>query len=287
MYAQWELPGISASDIAKNPELYYGKTVNYSANGITGHGADSTGYIQGWKVFYADNDNIFLIASDYLPVEKLPSIQGLSKSGKYNVSWANNVAFQDEWSIYKESFMHTGFDLTEHKQNLNSRIVSSLMNTDNWVNFVDSDKADYAIGSPTLEMWIASWNDMHPNSQDEMYFSIDEQYWRGYKIGINGSNAGFVVNLKNKAGYKNILYFPHTHSSYDAHWNNAKGYYLASPASDDLSFNHGGQLYGVAATGNMYYTSYDGTDSFTLRPIVRLKSGVKLKFGTDGYDYDL
>ena len=58
----------SATDTEK-ANNYYGKLVNYtSANGVT-----------GWKIFYADTNNIYLIADDYVDVAKLP--RGTDTSG--------------------------------------------------------------------------------------------------------------------------------------------------------------------------------------------------------------
>ena len=68
------LPGINANTIASATDTekannYYGKSVNYtSANGVT-----------GWKIFYADTNNIYLIADDYVDVAKLP--RGTDTSG--------------------------------------------------------------------------------------------------------------------------------------------------------------------------------------------------------------
>lgn len=57
----------AAQMIEESPNEYYGKSItNYSANGV-----------DKWKIFYSDGNNVYLISSDYVDVDKLPA-----KSGK-------------------------------------------------------------------------------------------------------------------------------------------------------------------------------------------------------------
>ena len=210
------LESIPAIEVKNNPELYYGKKVNYSANGI-----------DDWKVFYADDDNIFLIAGDYLPVEKVPTTAtGLTTSGTYNAYWKTVPTAQTVTPLNK-SFMFEGW--SDYSTYENGKCVSTLLNTENWTSFVNTDYADYSIGGPTLEMWIASWNAVYPS--DLLYCNNTNDY--GYCVGTANKPTNFRIDsnvMKAKSGYSNTLYYPHRDKLYGCY-----GYLLASQSSGNDS----------------------------------------------------
>ena len=82
---------IKAEDIASNEETFKkvvgGKVLNY--------GTDEE--IE-WKVFYADNSGIYLIASNYVPVSKLASqkesLGFTANNGNYNIYWVSSNDFK-------------------------------------------------------------------------------------------------------------------------------------------------------------------------------------------------
>ena len=59
---------LTAFDINKDPKNYYGKKVEFVPNNKCS---------VGWKIFYSDSKNVFLIADDYISVDMLP----INKSG--------------------------------------------------------------------------------------------------------------------------------------------------------------------------------------------------------------
>ena len=239
---------VDAEDINNNPSEYYGKTVNYSANDIT-----------DWKIFYADSDNIFLITSDYLPIEKVPTLEtGMTTTGTYQAYW-DSVPTEQTVTSLNSSFMFTGF--SDYSTNDNAKCVSTLLNTSNWSGFVNSTYADYCIGSPTLEMWVASWNNNYPS---DLLYCNNPSSW-GYYIGTSSSPTTYNISLNSYTGYSNTLYYPHT-----VGYNNCSGYWLASPSACRK-----GTIMSLHCEDKLTFYDYNET-TISVRPLVRLQYGVNL-----------
>jgi hypothetical protein len=140
----------------------YGDSVNYTANGIS-----------DWKIFYSDDENIYLISSDYMP-NTCVSESYFGKTSVYNIFWKidntdlNNLTIDD---IDNNTLSKVLIDT-----NYLSKYVISLLKTETWNNFANNT-AEFAIGSPTVEMFIASWNNKYPASK--LYYFKGE---KGYSI---------------------------------------------------------------------------------------------------------
>ena len=264
--------GVTAAQVAAEPTTYYGQTVNYSANGAT-----------NWKIFYADSSNIFLISGDYFPKEKVPTeTTGMTRSSTlpYQVRWESVPAAQQVTDLVKTSFKCSGW--TDYSTNDSAKCISTLLNTNNWTDLVNATYADYAIGSPTLEMFCASWNNLYPT--EKLYCNKTNS--NGYYVGTTSEPTTHSlddVTMQAKAGYSNTLYYPRpsTVSSVDS--DACYGYWLASPgsyAADKVRFVLcDGYINGNAY--NYYFFTY------CLRPVIRLKAGTTLIEGTDGYGFNL
>ena len=260
----------------KAPISAYGKTVQYAANGIS-----------AWKVFYADYNNIFLIASDYLVREKVPASAQMTYYAEetitpYAVWWNPIPEAQAVTSSLKSSFKWSSW--TNYSANNASKSVSTLLNTSNWAGFVNATYADYAIGSPTVEMYCASWNDVYPD--DKIYCNNTNE--QGYYIGLTDHPTSYDTGIdviKEKDGYNNTLYYPHQTPSGEL-YQMCTGYFLASPAA----WNDGTRVlnvWSISGVGAYSHTDEFGSGFLALRPVIRLKSNVNLAMGTNGYDYDL
>ena len=260
--------GVAASAVAAAPATYFGKTVNYSADGLS-----------DWKIFYADSSNIFLVKSDYLSKEKIPAATGMSSTGTIQAYWTTAPAAQTVTSAVKSSFK---WDLwTDYSTKEIGRCVSTLLNTGNWTGLVNTTYADYAIGSPTLEMWIASWNARYPG--DTLYCNNVGE--RGYYVGTTSSpTTPYITSseMKDREGYGNDLYYLYPSLSGVKH-EGVYGYWLASPAEANDYTNY---IMRVDCYGNISCNAFTA-DICALRPVVRLKNTTTLTTGTDGYDYNL
>ncbi len=255
--------GITAKDVQKHPDWYYGKTVtNYtSSNGQN-----------DWKIFYSDGNHIFLITGDYINTAETNKINttatGMTTSG-YNAYWVKDSVpeFKTVDSTVLTRFKATEYNINEHKENQNAQCVSTLLNANNWTSYLDEEingkrNAEYAIGSPTIEMWVESWNKRYSNSSDKIYCNNTNS--NGYYVGISSNQSTYNFSNSKKEGYNNKLYYPHIESS---GYNGTYGYWIASTSA----VNGYNVLY-VDYEGNVGNYSY-GHSAFGLRPVVSLKSG--------------
>lgn len=274
------LSKITLSDIITSPERYYGKTVNYLANGI----AD-------WKIFYSDGSNIYLISSDYVAASKLPitEAQASTRTEKpYSFFW-NPTPESAQTPLISGKTWNTWTDYSTYQ---NGRCVSTLLKTSNWSSFVN-DYAEYAIGGPTIEMWVESVNNKYP-SERQLATNKSEHGFNIYATGtgnFDNDQEGYFLDLSdnvlehypmysgiNHAAHNDKLYFPYTEVV-----SSCKGYWLASPnAFPYMEIT----LFYVINEGavDMANTSYMFSG---IRPVVCLNAEVTMTEGIGEYDFEL
>ena len=268
---------------------YYGKFVNYPID--LNNDKDNT---NDWKIFYSDENNIFLISADYvLSDSEYLSLDkaGINKVNKfssmpyssyiYNVSWkdwdnntdtANNNGLSDiSQSIIDKYMLKTYYDNYKNSSNINVKATASLLNTNNWSRLVDDIYGESAIGSPTLEMWVASWNE---KGYTPLY--CNNCTAEGYYIGSTDkpeTNRLDKISTLDSNGYNDTLYFPHKET-----YEGCSGYYLASPSAN--TFNLGGDLKGISPQGIIGNVTYDSCRD-GIRPVVALKSNVTIQYESE------
>ncbi len=149
--------------------------------------------------------------------------------------------------------------------NYNSKVVSTLINTANWDGYANTAYADYAIGAPTLEMWVASWNGVYG---DKLKLYTNKNAY-GYYVGTgSNSTTNYFQSISAVTDWQNnTLYFPHGNSQYQSCY----GTWLASPSALD-TYN----LMRVLCNGNVDLSSYGGNME-AVRPLVHLKSNFHLE----------
>lgn len=261
---------VSEKQISNNDESVVeekndlGKVVtNYTAND------------QEWKVFYEDDETgrIYLITSDYVESKYLANSYkngasnwegGYSEERIYNYEWNDtDKAVLETNNREDELFMATGYELNDKYKN--SRCVSTLLNTDNWKDFVDNTYADYAIGGPTIEMLVASWN---KKGYKKLYADNTNEY--GYYIGAKEKSEDFFWFFDEK----DELYVPH-----DDYYKSCSGYWIASPSANSLA--PGARVFTVSYSRQIGF-AYPSDATYSVRPVVVLKEGTKLKTNSDG-----
>ena len=237
--------------------------VNYGID-LNGNG-DTT---DDWKIFYKEDDetspnngNTYIIAANYLDVTRYSTVSvnaGMTKYSTYRAYWRTVPAYTTITDTVRSRFM---FSWNKNTTNNNIKPVSKLLDTSLWSSFVTTElasKGGTAIGGPTAEMWVASWNKAYPTSTQ---LTLNANNTNGYQI-----NGDYSISLGGTPGYRSApnVYFP------DPLADNAYGYWLASPASTN--------------TNDVLYVYYNGSltcnnsnyDMFGLRPLVCLPSGVSL-----------
>ena len=266
--AQWEdaEPQLLATTItAEN----YGDRVRYSANGIT-----------DWKILYNDGENVFIVTSDYLAhggnadTSKIVSGTGMTKTGTYLAYWSpdpNTAKTLVEANVTKFSPVISGETKAwqgDYSTNANGRSVSTLLDTTLWSNYLDNNGyGEMAIGSPTLNMFVASWNAKYPT--EKLYCNNDTAI--GYCVGTSPTPETKYIGsatIQAMNGFSDLLYYPHSDAS-NHPYKSCYGYWLASPGA---LFDY--TLMCVMCDAPVEARGYNDTISCAVRPVVCLKSEV-------------
>lgn len=217
--------------VAEHPEIYYGLTVtNYeSQNGQ-----------KDWKIFYSDwNENpddahIFLITGDYVDVSTEDKLDNNTKmkaynNSKYATEWYSKPSMQ---TVSNEVIKRFKVEYALNKSNISSTCVSTLLNHNNWKKYTDNGiKADYAIGGSTIEIWVASWNNLY--KENKLYFTSTGN--NGYTIENVEKPTTTTFSNKDNEGYNNKLYYPHKSDITDGECNVGE-YWLASPTAVNSAY---------------------------------------------------
>ena len=228
---------------------YYGKFVNYPID--LNNDKDNT---NDWKIFYSDENNIFLISADYVLSESVylnlesagmnrvaSSTDTPYNSYIYNVNWKdinklyNNGLKEIDSSTINKYMLNEYYNNYSNSTNINAKATASLLDTNNWSRLVDDIYGESAIGSPTLEMFVASWNE---KGYTPLYCNNCTE--EGYYIGLTDKPETTRIDEIDSNGYNDTLYFPHQET-----YEGCSGYFLASPSAN--AFNQSTDLKGTGA----------------------------------------
>ena len=252
----------------------YGTPVNYNANEIT-----------TWQLFYQEEDPesenygaTYIILSEYLPGNNIPT--DITTTGKATVEGTNKIkwdyknlpTYQTITDDVRTKFM---FAWKENKSREHIKCVSTLLNTTTWSLFANGTSGDlqisksYAIGSPTIELWVKSWNAAYPSQT----ISISDEGGMGYLM--NGSDS---VDLSEYTGYLNDapnVYFPSKTSGSTQYM-----YWIASPNKfHERSITYVGS-WGKLSSNYVFQASY-------LRPVVYIPNTYQLQLNNITGMYDI
>ena len=249
---------LTAAQIAANKEKYYGQVAeNYTAGGLT------------YRIFYVDTENKFGDGANtvYLKADYKTSTT-LSDHITYNPE-GNDLAvykrMNPSWSAQRGSIAPASW-------NNNERAAAWLCSPTQWTDYLDNTKATYAIGGPSAEMYVASYNDVS-HTQGGNYklgATYRESSAPGYIYTLNGAQST-ISNSDYYTGTDSLDY--KGYNSMYAGQNGSKTVYwwLASPSSRSPSFVCLVYSY-VADLNSSGYTSSHGVG-----PLVSLKSGVPVE----------
>ena len=239
-----KIPEIIAK-IRANPQAYYGKKVtNYNANGKT------------YRIFYVDKDNDFkdgyntiYLKADYSGIVSCSTSYDASKTliKKMNPLWATkgNTVEAETTTI----------------SNPNEQAAAWLCDPSKWTAYCDTDKANYAIGGPSVEMYVKSYNQTH--GDDALGCQYQTNYVPGYIYKVNNTiqNDGWNTN-------SNTLDYSMTYKSMYCGQNGKKtgAWWLASPSARDSS------NVCVVSGGNANLCHSISSNDYGVSPLVSLKS---------------
>ncbi len=222
------------------------------------YGATVTGYTLpsgtttdvGWKIFYADNSNIYLIADNYVERNNLPNStteSGVVTANKPNdgsSAYARSAYFSNILGDYAGSsritdsrlkalnndyFNIKNYSSTDYN---NMKSVAYMMDTKAWNSkFLDSNKADYCIGGPSVELLFKSYNEKYKKAYESQAASAS-----GYQIRKTSSDswADYGVSMLSTSDPLYVI----TSSFANAYW-------LASPSANDTNLVMNVDCYGT------------------------------------------
>ena len=264
----------NATEIAKKPTAYYGSIVTYSINGMN----------LKWRIFYADETNIYLISDNYISGYDVPkgpngqaivstyqNMTALQKNSFYSggSSWILGQTEGKDNSLAKK-WLNEYLTKNPNSNNENIIAVAAMLDTTIWSKYANDKYAEYAIGGPTIEMYCASYKDTHP---DEYIICEAKENTNGYSVKWNdGMTDQYRLQYDVDGIYVKIS-------------NGIAGMILASP---DVSHPYNVcQAYARSSTdpnvkGIMSAMNYYGMGENGLRPVVCLKSEVVLEKQLDG-----
>ena len=266
-------PSLSAEEIVASD---YGQIV-------TNYICPSSG-VDTWRIFYsgdADGDgvsNVYLIADDYISLYDAPKTASNSLPmgiyGEYDIclekviyDYRSGTSWINQNSAAK-GLLRNWINQYPTGANENMQCVAYLMDTNIW-SIYKGENADYAIGAPTLELFIESYNKTHPSTK--IQWRIANSY--GYQVKWESDNdyTDPPFQLKGIKDDMNEIYRIADQSK-------ASGMCLATPSYDYENYIMGTTYQANAIWG----VSSDGSYSVGTRPIVCLKSNVKLEKQEDG-----
>lgn len=257
---------VGAEDIAKAPDSFYGaEVINYTCPNSAG--------VNAWKIFYADENNIYIIADDYIHYDYCPpsKTQTMYKNenSDYNLSFQNVIKDYPNGSehitdtkiklLNNDYFNVEGYATT----NDNIKAVAYMLDTNVW-SVYKGNKAEYAIGGPAVEMFLKSYSQKYnvdyraqASSLGYNKISLDGgNTWNGYKILEVTDDSLYVIRSTEK---------------------NTNNMWLASPS------NHRGyEVCRVNCNGYVNYQEYFYNSFGGFRPLVCLNSNVQLDKNSDG-----
>lgn len=246
----------------------YGDYVKYSKD-LNGDG-DLT---NDWRIFYEDNENIYIIAAGLVEnTEMNADITELSTTESCTDYGINMIHSEFVNTPIDKSIINK-FMLTdaEASNNINYKATANLLSTSHWSQFVDSDFAVAAVGGPTIEMFVRSWNQKYDYLEGctEIICEWDTQK-QGYNVNdVEGEEYHLYLT-----GYENAsLYFPN-HTGDDCH-----AYWLASPSSKEYDSESGTRLLTEGMMGIRFDAALIAGGGIAngragIRPVVQLKSGL-------------
>lgn len=214
--------------LKNNAKKMYGKTINnYTAVGTE------------WQLYYADidNDEVYIISKSTLGRVSLKDYES-QYSGSTDV----------KASTYGAKWNSKWLSKCDTENTLGNAKTTAYLCDESIFSTLKNEKAKYAVGGPTIELFMASYNDTHNTP-----------------ISIEEDNV-------TKNGYQECSYEgPFETSDSNGIYNNGVSYWIASPKNDS-------SLYGVcmyAGGSNIYscvaaYHNYVAASSLGIRPIVCL-----------------
>ena len=220
-------PKGNAKQIKENAKNTYGKEVsNYVVKEAKNKEIQADKDVK-WKIFYANDENVYLIADSYVKNTSLPYSRILNKDGttsntenlpnkfigedlnckkgeQYRAHFVNVINSYSGMDrilldrVYGNSLKNINskyFNMfpagkveNSNKKYENNKAVAYMLDTEAWSIYkVDQQYADYAIGGPTLEMLYDSYIQTHPKVEGKYKYTFTGENKEQNSEGATGS----------------------------------------------------------------------------------------------------
>ncbi len=270
--------GIQTSEVMLNSSTYYGKVVsNYTTgNSAVDTALANTGVV--WKIFYAGENpathenNIYLLASDYVPNSTLPKQDRINKNGEYRISLRNVwTSYEGTTSITDKRIKGLNYDYFVTNRYISSgynmKAVGYLLDIEEWnKNYRNATYADYAIGGPTVEILLKVYNQTYGTS-----YEYKAAHANGYSVRETATDSWkyYVQTM-----------IDNNDQLYNCDHDKAVGMWLASTS---MNYTDYVMCFNVNSHGSsVNYDNYLYSD-LACRPVVCLSSDIKLEPSGEGY----
>ncbi len=240
---------------------------------------ENSGEVTDWRIFYASDEEMFLISSNV--VESSTAFEGTSGiplkriGATQNYDGAIDVFSPKTGSGEGYSYSNVEYGKTYNKlwyntettsKNLNAKAVAYLCDPANWTKYIGNNapSGTYAVGSPTQELLVLSWNQAVENGGKEAPTAT--AIWEDGDV----VQTGYFANKPDEI-YSS---FPIRNTILNGLYNDGNSYWLAS-TNNGWGFN----LNYVLKNGYITNTSYN-VDIGGVRPLVSVPiSNVQIENG--------
>ena len=230
---------------------------------------ENSGKVNAWRVFYASDTEMFLISSNTIPSsDAFGGSSGIPLKAKSGTDYtgAENVFATDYGATYNGMWKKICDEKNKYDANDRSKATAYLCDPENWKEYKGND-ATYAVGGPTKELFIMSWNASIPKT------SVRRVSLEDGDVTEEGYAYKKPTHLYNDDPILTTI-LPKTEGGKDGLYNNGSSYWLASPSSSST-----GSVCYVASYGCVYDNRYSDA-YFGARPLVSIPmSKVQIKDG--------
>ena len=214
-----ETPATPAT--TKEVNAVIGQTVNYKDK--------SGGKVDDWIVFYASDAEMFLISSNTIPSSDAfggsNGIPKVKKGTEEEYIGATDVFATHYGETYNKLWKEAGSINTESR----SKATAYLCDLNNWTEYVGANApgGTYAVGGPTKELLVLSWNQAVENGGENA--PVKKAEWKASDV----KPVGYFYTKPDEL-YKNdpilTTILPNTNNK--GLYNAGTSYWLASPCAD-------------------------------------------------------
>ena len=214
--------------------------------------------VGSWRIFYASNKEMFLISSN------------TTKNGPIQFNDTDYSKYEDVFKTgYGETYNSMWRATNPTTLDERSKATAYLCDEKNWEEYVatNAPNGTYAVGSPTKELLVLSWNEAVKNGGANAPKMT--AVWESGDVEIGGYFLAKPTALSHT-----IDPYPIQKDILDGLYNNGNNYWLASPAR-----NNDYDMCTVLQDGYIW-TGNRNADNFGVRPIVSIPmSNVEIKNG--------